>query len=210
MLIKNNYDTPVSEGTVYDVTIEDIGREGDGIARIHGFVVLVPCTIIGDNVRIIVEKVTKRFAIASTVPNTAALHKKKDVGGLVTTLDDANSCIRRNATYALGEIGDPRAIPALEKATNDSASSVAAMARHSLDKIKSSDAHKDYLKEQGILKKEAMGRIESSGSTMKNAEEFGCGISSVLGLLKETNIAFDNGNYEEAIEYAKQYQDAIK
>ena len=60
-----SYDAPVAEGTEYDVTIEDIAREGDGIARVQGFVVFVPGTKIGDNVKITVDKVMRRFAIAS-------------------------------------------------------------------------------------------------------------------------------------------------
>ncbi|MEA1870195.1 MAG: TRAM domain-containing protein [Euryarchaeota archaeon] len=59
------YDAPVAEGTEYDVTIEDIAREGDGIARVQGFVIFVPGTKIGDNVKIKVDKVMRRFAIAS-------------------------------------------------------------------------------------------------------------------------------------------------
>ncbi|HLQ42939.1 MAG TPA: TRAM domain-containing protein, partial [Thermoplasmata archaeon] len=33
---------PVEEGKVYEAKIEDIGREGDGLARIANFVVFVP------------------------------------------------------------------------------------------------------------------------------------------------------------------------
>ena len=65
MFRKEAYDAPVAEGTVYDVTIEDIAREGDGIARIQGFVVFVPGTKVGDSVKIKVDKVMRRFAIAS-------------------------------------------------------------------------------------------------------------------------------------------------
>ncbi|ATZ60659.1 MAG: TRAM domain-containing protein [Methanosarcinales archaeon Met12] len=55
---------PVTEGETYDVKIEDIAREGDGIARIEGFVVFVPNTKVGDEVKIKVNKVMHRFAIA--------------------------------------------------------------------------------------------------------------------------------------------------
>lgn len=65
MFRREAYDAPVSEGTSYDVTIEDIAREGDGIARIQGFVVFVPGTKVGDSVKIKVDKVMRRFAIAS-------------------------------------------------------------------------------------------------------------------------------------------------
>jgi predicted RNA-binding protein with TRAM domain len=58
---------PVEEGEVYDVTIQDIARQGDGIARIEGFVVFVPGTKVGDEVRIKVERVLPKFAFASVV-----------------------------------------------------------------------------------------------------------------------------------------------
>ncbi|HII81101.1 MAG TPA: TRAM domain-containing protein [Methanosarcina sp.] len=58
---------PVEEGGVYDVTIQDIARQGDGIARIEGFVVFVPNTSVGDEVKIKVERVLPKFAFASVV-----------------------------------------------------------------------------------------------------------------------------------------------
>ncbi len=58
---------PVEEGEVYDVTIEDIARQGDGIARVEGFVVFVPGTKVGDEVQIKVERVLPKFAFASVV-----------------------------------------------------------------------------------------------------------------------------------------------
>ncbi|WP_342306506.1 TRAM domain-containing protein [Methanolobus sp. ZRKC5] len=55
-------DAPVEAGETYDVTIEDIAREGDGIARVSGFVVFVPETKVGDEVTIKVTKVMSKFA----------------------------------------------------------------------------------------------------------------------------------------------------
>ncbi len=48
-----------------NVAIEGIAREGDGIARIEGFVIFVPGTKIGDHVTIKIERVLRRFAIAA-------------------------------------------------------------------------------------------------------------------------------------------------
>jgi len=62
---QETYDAPVTEGESYDVTIEDLAREGDGVARIDGFVIFVPGTKVGDSVKIKVEKVMRRFAIAA-------------------------------------------------------------------------------------------------------------------------------------------------
>ena len=58
---------PVNVGETYDVSISDIAKEGDGIARIEGFVIFVPATKVGDNVKIKVNKVMRKFAIAEKV-----------------------------------------------------------------------------------------------------------------------------------------------
>lgn len=55
---------PVKVGETYDVKIEDIAREGDGIARVGGFVIFVPNTKVGDEVNIKITKVLRKFAIA--------------------------------------------------------------------------------------------------------------------------------------------------
>jgi predicted RNA-binding protein with TRAM domain len=67
MFREESRSVPVEEGEVYDVTIQDIARQGDGIARIEGFVVFVPGTKVGDEVRIKVERVLPKFAFASVV-----------------------------------------------------------------------------------------------------------------------------------------------
>jgi predicted RNA-binding protein with TRAM domain len=64
MFTEQDRDSPVSAGAVHNVAIEGIAREGDGIARIQGFVVFVPGTKIGDRVTIKIERVMRKFAIA--------------------------------------------------------------------------------------------------------------------------------------------------
>ncbi|MDW7732840.1 MAG: TRAM domain-containing protein [Methanolobus sp.] len=59
---RNESTAPVEAGEKYDVTIEDIAREGDGIARVSGFVIFVPGTQVGDEVTIEVTKVMRKFA----------------------------------------------------------------------------------------------------------------------------------------------------
>lgn len=56
--------SPVKVGESYDVSIDDIAKEGDGIARVEGFVIFVPQTKVGDKVKIKVNKVMRKFAIA--------------------------------------------------------------------------------------------------------------------------------------------------
>ncbi len=59
--------SPVEEGKIYDAKIEDMGREGDGLARIENFVVFVPGTKVGDQVKIRITKVLRRMALAEVV-----------------------------------------------------------------------------------------------------------------------------------------------
>ena len=58
---------PVEEGKVYEAKIEDIGREGDGLARIQNFVVFVPGTKVGDEVKIRITKVHRRMAFGEVL-----------------------------------------------------------------------------------------------------------------------------------------------
>jgi predicted RNA-binding protein with TRAM domain len=67
MFREESRSVPVEEGEVYDVTIQDLARQGDGIARIEGFVVFVPNTSVGDEVQIKVERVLPKFAFATVV-----------------------------------------------------------------------------------------------------------------------------------------------
>ena len=58
---------PVEVGETYEVSIDDVAREGDGIARVEGFVIFVPETKVGDNITIKVNKVMRKFAVAEKV-----------------------------------------------------------------------------------------------------------------------------------------------
>ncbi len=64
---RRGFNAPINVDETYDVTIEDVGREGDGITRIEGFVVFVPNTQKGDNVKVRVTKVARRVGFAEVV-----------------------------------------------------------------------------------------------------------------------------------------------
>jgi predicted RNA-binding protein with TRAM domain len=58
---------PIEIGKEYDVNIEDIAREGDGIARVEGFVIFVADAKVGDAAKIQIDKVMRRFAIGHKI-----------------------------------------------------------------------------------------------------------------------------------------------
>ncbi len=58
---------PVNVGETHEVTIEDTGSQGDGVARIDGLVTFVPNTNVGDEVTIKITKVGKRVAFGEKV-----------------------------------------------------------------------------------------------------------------------------------------------
>ncbi len=60
-------DAPVKVGEVRDVTIEDTARQGDGIARVEGFVIFVPDTKVNDHVKIKIKELKRSSAIAEVV-----------------------------------------------------------------------------------------------------------------------------------------------
>ena len=59
--------SPINEGEEYDVKIEDLGRDGDGITRIEGFVVFVSGGKVGDEVKIKINSVRRNFGFADIV-----------------------------------------------------------------------------------------------------------------------------------------------
>jgi predicted RNA-binding protein with TRAM domain len=63
----NNRMVPVREGDEIDVKIEAVGEKGDGLARTQGFVLFVPNTKAGDEVRIRVTKVLKNSGFAEVI-----------------------------------------------------------------------------------------------------------------------------------------------
>jgi predicted RNA-binding protein with TRAM domain len=58
---------PVREGEELDVTIEAVGEKGDGIARKEGFVLFVPGTQRGEEVRIRVTRVLAKVGFAEKI-----------------------------------------------------------------------------------------------------------------------------------------------
>ncbi len=58
---------PVEAGKEYDVTITEMSRRGDGIAKIEGFVIFVAGSKAGQQAKIRITDVAPRFAKAEIV-----------------------------------------------------------------------------------------------------------------------------------------------
>lgn len=63
----DNSPKPVETGKEYDVSITEISRKGDGIARVEGFVIFVKDGKAGQNAKVRITQVGQRFASAEIV-----------------------------------------------------------------------------------------------------------------------------------------------
>ncbi len=69
---------PVKVGEELDVKIEAVGEKGDGIAKQNGFVLFVPNTHEGDEVRIRVTKVLRKVGFAEVIGSGAPSAEKNE------------------------------------------------------------------------------------------------------------------------------------
>jgi len=58
---------PVEQGKEYDVSVTEISRKGDGIARVQGFVIFVKGGQVGQNCKVRITQIGNRFATAEIV-----------------------------------------------------------------------------------------------------------------------------------------------
>ncbi len=58
---------PVKVGDVVDITISEISRRGDGLARLQGYVIFVPHTNKGDTVKAKITQVLPSHALGEVV-----------------------------------------------------------------------------------------------------------------------------------------------
>jgi predicted RNA-binding protein with TRAM domain len=69
---------PVEVGKEYDVTISDVSRRGDGIAKIDGFVIFVAGAKQGQQCRIKVTQVSNRYASGQLVEGSMTTAAPED------------------------------------------------------------------------------------------------------------------------------------
>ncbi|MBI2670711.1 TRAM domain-containing protein [Candidatus Woesearchaeota archaeon] len=62
---------PIRVGQELDVKIEAVGEKGDGIAKVKGFVIFVPNTKTGDEVKIRINKVSKKVGFGQVIDSAS-------------------------------------------------------------------------------------------------------------------------------------------
>src|SRR3990167_5860643 len=72
---------PVKVGDELDVKVEAVGEKGDGIAKKDGFVLFVPGTKQGDNVRIKVTRVLPKVGFAEVVGQATGEESSSEESG---------------------------------------------------------------------------------------------------------------------------------
>lgn len=58
---------PVQVGQELEVTITEVGRRGEGLARVQGYVIFVPNTQKGDTVKIKITQIRPNYALGQVV-----------------------------------------------------------------------------------------------------------------------------------------------
>ncbi len=58
---------PIWKNQELELVIDDIGSRGDGIARIHGYMIFVPRSKIGERVKVKIVSVGGKFAVAERI-----------------------------------------------------------------------------------------------------------------------------------------------
>jgi predicted RNA-binding protein with TRAM domain len=72
---------PVESGKEYEVQISEISRQGDGIARVQGFVIFVKGARVGEKTKIRVTNVGPRFATAEKVTSASTQQQQQQQPG---------------------------------------------------------------------------------------------------------------------------------
>lgn len=82
------------------VKIESYGSEGQGVARVDGFVVFVPFVLVGETVKVHIIKITKNYAVAKVVE---IIEKSKDrVVPKCSIYGKCGGCSIQHASYLHG------------------------------------------------------------------------------------------------------------
>lgn len=90
-MFKKKAPIPVKEGEIYDVEIEGIGEKGDGIARVNGYVIIVPNVQKGDKVKVKVNAVRGKVSFGEVIEGEAQSEpQSQEENAESTETDDAD------------------------------------------------------------------------------------------------------------------------
>jgi predicted RNA-binding protein with TRAM domain len=81
---------PVEAGKEYEVQISEISRQGDGIARIQGFVIFVKGGRVGEKTKVRINNVGPRFATGEKVASTTAQPEESEAPASVPEEEKPN------------------------------------------------------------------------------------------------------------------------
>ncbi len=70
---------PVKEGEIIDVEIISIGEKGDGIAKLEGYVIIVPNTKKGDKIKVKINAVRGRVSFGEAVGKSEGGSRKEEL-----------------------------------------------------------------------------------------------------------------------------------
>ncbi len=58
---------PVKIGQEVEVTVEDVSKRGDGVAKIEGYIIFVPNTKPGETVKVRISQIRPGYAVAEKI-----------------------------------------------------------------------------------------------------------------------------------------------
>jgi len=64
---KRKQKAPIWKGQELEVVVDDIGTMGDGIARMHNYMIFVPKSKVGERVKVRIVSVGGKFAVAEKI-----------------------------------------------------------------------------------------------------------------------------------------------
>ncbi len=67
---------PINIGDELNVKIESVGEKGDGVAKVKGFVIFIPNTKVGDEVKVRITKVLRKMSFAEVITSSSETNKK--------------------------------------------------------------------------------------------------------------------------------------
>ncbi len=82
---------PVNVGDEIDLKIEAVGEKGDGIAKVKGFVIFVPNTKAGDEVKVKITKVLRKVGFGEVVGQGSVSEEPKSEGSDESSEDNQES-----------------------------------------------------------------------------------------------------------------------